>query len=454
MLAMKKQLTYLFVFLTSAFMYSQTFFVKVLDIDTKQPIEKVHLKLGSKVYLTNKEGLAIITPINTTNLEITHIKYLTKVIKLKGKRRKEVFLSEKQSTLKEVVISSKRTLKKYVNYTELEELPKPIHSFGSLLIKDKLYTFGGDGSVIEYSNKRGLSELLDSNENNILKFLTKAKIGNFYRYRGQSYVYDFTQKKWELYSKELIKRAYHKAVVHNDSIYIIGGKRLTLTKKKEMLVNQIEIVSNKDKSISIDKMNPHQAVNFESVVFKNKLLLIGGSIKLKANGLKEYTDKIHMYNIKTGYWYELTSMSKGKETRGVIVNNKLYLFGGFKDKNLKEIESFDLVSGKWNLEGLLFSSMRNPAIAKNKNMIYLFENNNIISYNTVTKSLKSYQIKLPLFSSEMHYKDNKLFILGGSEKGDFTSTPQKHFIEISIDEFDNTKIQKQKILKPTNAVKS
>ncbi len=443
---MKKQYFFFLLLLVSTITYSQTFFIKVLDQKNNLPIVKAHLKLGDKVYLTDNKGMAIITPINNFRLEISHLQYESKVIKLRGERRKEIYLNEKHSRLDEVVISSKRELKKHINFKELKDLPKPIHSFGSILKDDKLYTFGGDGSVIEYSNKRGLSELIDSEEVNILKFLQKAKIGNYYRYRNQSYVYDFKKKKWELNSKDLEKRAYHKAISHKNNIYIIGGKRLTLTKKREMLMHQIEVLDHTNNTIKVDEMNPHQAVNFESMMYKDKLLVIGGSLKQRSNGKKVYTDKVHMYDVNSGYWYELSSMSKGKETRGIIIKDKLYLFGGYKDRKLKEIESFDLISGKWKKEGELFTAMEKPAITKYKNTVYLFENNHIVSYNIESKELKEYKIDLPLFSSAMYFKDDKLYIVGGAEIGEFSYTPRKSFIEIPVEEFSLTAVKKIKTL--------
>jgi hypothetical protein len=443
---MKKKYLLFILIIFSTIAYSQTFFVKVLDQNTKQPIVNAHLKLGDKVYLTDKKGLVIITPINYYRLEISHLQYEKKNIKLRGDRRKQVYLTIKHSQLEEVVISSNKELKTYINFKELTDLPKPIHSFGSVLQDDKLYTFGGDGSIIEYSNKRGLSELINSDESNILKFLQKTKIGNFYRYRNQSFVYDFKKSKWQINSEKFKKRAYHKAIAYKNNIYIIGGKRLTLIKKKEMLIPQIEILDLTNNTVQVDEMNPHQAVNFESMMYNEMLLVIGGSLKQKNNGKKVYTDIVHMYDTNTGYWYELSRMSKAKETRGIIVNDKLYLFGGFKDRKLKEIESFDLISGRWKREGELFTAMEKPAITKHKNIVYLFENNRIVSYNTLNKEIKEYKIDLSLFSSAMFFKDEKLYIIGGAEIGEFRYTPKKSFVEISLEEFTLTKSKKRKNL--------
>ena len=442
--AMKKTLILIVLSFTTTLFYGQTYTVKVLDSKTDAPISKAHLTLGKEVYLTNLEGIVRVPKSKSKRLEVSHIKYHSKHIQLTKNVTVIIYLTEKQSQLDEVVITSKSALKRFIHFTELPQIPKRIHSFGSVLLEDKLLTFGGDASDVQFSNRKGLSELLDSNENNILTFLTRNKQINFYKYRDKVFVYDFKNKSWEKSVLKPKSRAYHKAVKHNKKVYLLGGKRLTRTKKKEYLMPLIEVVNTENNSIKVDEMNPHQGVNFESLVFEDKLLVIGGSLKLKANGLKKYTDKIHFYDFKTGFWYLLTTMSKGKETRGIVVNNKLYLFGGYKDRKLTEIECFNLVTGKWTKEGELFTAMEKPAITKNGNMIYLFENNKIVTYNTQTKELDEYEIDLPLSFSEIHFKNEKLYIVGGTEIKEFENRPKRSFLEISLDEFENTKINKSK----------
>jgi hypothetical protein len=441
---MKKVFIFLLLSFTTTLLCGQTYNIKILDSKTDLPIFKAHLKLGKEIFLTNTEGLATVSVIKSKKLEITHIKYNSIDIRLEKKRDVTVYLNERHSKLEEVVITAKRNLKKYIHFTKLQQLPKPIHSFGSVLLGDKLYTIGGDASNFQFSNRKGLSEMTQNDE--ILNILSRNKPSNFYKYRNKVFVYDFKNKVWETSSFKPKSRAYHKAVVHQEKIYLLGGKRLTLTKKKEMLMPQIEVLNMKNDSIVVDEMNPHQGVNFESLVFEGKLLVIGGSLKLKGNGFKEYTDKIHFYDFKSGFWYLLTTMSKGKETSGVIVDNKLYLFGGHRDKKLKEIECFNLVTSKWEKEGDMFTAMEKPAITKNKKTIYLFEKDRIVTYHTVTKELKEYRIDLPLFFSELQFRNDKLYIIGGTKIKDYENKPQRSFVEISLDEFENTKTKKIKTL--------
>ena len=443
---MRKSFFTLLFCLISTFIYSQRYTIKVLNSSTESPIFKAHIKVGKEVFLTNNNGVAFINVAKNKKIEITHVKYHTKHVELKKVKSITVYLSEKEQQLEEVVITSNRNLKKELHFTKLQELPKSIHSFGSILLNDKLYTFGGDASDYQFSNRKGLSEVNQSNEADILKFLSQPKPINFYKYRRTIFSFDFNTKTWETSTIEPKARAYHKAVLHNNNVYLLGGKRLTLTRMKEMLMPQIEILNLQNDSIKVDEMNPHQGVNFESLVFEDKLLVIGGSLKLRENGLKKYTDKIHLYDFKTGYWYLLTSMSKGKETSGIIINKKLYLFGGSRNKKLKEIESFNLITGKWEKEGELFTAMEKPAITKHKKVVYLFEKDRIVTFNTKTNELKEFRIDLPLFFSEMHIRNESLYIVGGTKIRDYENRPQKSFVEISLDEFDNTQIRKSKTL--------
>ena len=442
----KPLLIFLFSIVTTLF-YAQTYHIKVLDSNTDAPIAKVHLKLGKEVFLTNNKGIVIISLAKTKKLEASHVKYHSKNIQLnKNKKDVTIYLTEKYLKLEEINITSKRNLKKYIHFKKLQQLPKSIHSFGSVLLDDKLYTFGGDASNFQYSNRKGFSEMIMSNENEIIRFLAKNKQSNFYKYRKTVFLYDFKTNVW---TETLIKpkpRAYHKAINYNNKVYILGGKRITRTKMKEMLMPDIEVLNLKNDSIKVDEMNPHQGVNFESVVFEDKLLVIGGSLKLKDNGFKKYSDKIHFYDFKTGFWYLLTTMSKGKETSGIIVDKKMYLFGGYRNRKLKEVESFNLNTGKWEAEGTLFTPMEKPAIAKNKKTIYLFENDRIVTFNTVTKELKEFRIDLPLFFSEIQIREEKLYIIGGTQIKNYQNRPQRSFVEVSLDEFDNTQIKKSKSL--------
>ena len=447
-LPMKRFYLLLITCFLSISLFSQTK-ITVLDFITKKPISEAHIKINTDVFVTNKNGkstLNISSKKRRISIEITHVKYQLKKLKVKRNIKTIIYLKENLKELEVVSINTKRNLQKEIKFTQLENLPNTRHSFASIIKNDSLLIFGGDASDIRFSNKQGMNELLGTGQGEIIRFITKPKPINTYFYKDHMLVYNFKTKQWSKNKNTFKKRAYQNAVLHNNNVYVLGGKKISLTRKREYLENEVEVYDIAKNTITIDKTFPHQAANASSVVFDNKILVIGGSTKLKENGLKKYTNKIHMYDTKSGLWYLLTSMKKGKETRSIIINNKLYLLGGFRDKKLTEVETFNLKTGRWKTEESLLYPMEKPAITNHKNIIYLFEKDHLQTYNVLTKEVKDFSIDLPLYFSSMHYKNGKLFISGGATKTDFISIPSKKFVSIDLKEFDKTQPLKVKSL--------
>ena len=167
---------------------------------------------------------------------------------------------------------------------------------------------------------------------------------------------------------------------------------------------------------------------------------MGGSIKQSSQGIKSYSDKSHIYNITSGYWYELPQMNEPKEVNGIMAKGKIYLVGGFRNVPLSEIESYDLSTGKWENEGNLVNRMERPALTFYGNTIYIFNNDKILTYNIKTKILNEYNIDLNLLDAQMQCHRNKLYIIGGFRNYDHTMEPSPNVYSINLNEFDMTKI--------------
>jgi len=90
--------------------------------------------------------------------------------------------------------------------------------------------------------------------------------------------------------------------------------------------------------------------------------------------------------------------------------------------------------------------IRKPAISLKDNIIYFFEDGKISTYNVLTKELNEYLIDLFLEASEMYYANDKLYILGGFRKNNYSLYPSKGLFSIDISEFDTTKIHNLKTL--------
>ena len=449
---MKNVLLFLFLAVIST-SFGQTINGFVFDAKTNKPIKGAHvhtntIEQGTTSNFRGKFRLKFPAEKIIDSIYVSHLGYEKKAFPYsKNKKEYLIYLETNSTQLSEVQLTNvKRNLNYRIRYNKLSSMKKGVYSFGSVLKDNKIYVVGGDVS----HKIDDLKRLLERGDAPLIGFEEFIRVAtpNFNRdfYEDDLLVYDLDRDVWEKSDIKFRKRAYHNLHVHEDQLYVLGGKRLSRGRKYEYLDDKIEVFDKKENTLLVDDTNPHQAVNFASFTHDDKIIVMGGSVKQKGNDRKEYTNKVHLYDLKSGLWYEMASMPMAKETNGVLVNNKVYLIGGFNKKPLTSIEAFDIVSGKWTKEGELFEGFSKPAVAYNGDMIYGFENGKMITYNTKTKELNQYLIDLDLKGSKLYYANNKLYVLGGFRENSFATIPSAQLYAIDVDEFQTTKINKSKRL--------
>jgi len=433
--------------------FSQYIEGKVVDATTNEPIKGVNVFMEGigRGAVTNEKGNYYLKfPYRIVKNDIITFSHITygelKVPYVQKKKNYSVSLLVDLTKLEEVRISERRNLKKSISYKKLSSMKSAVHSFGAMLKDNKIYIVGGDVSFEE----NYLKKLMEYDPDRALQKFMNGTARNFNKqgYSGNLQVYTIETDTWLLDKSKFRKRAYHNLNYYNDKIYVVGGKNLMRhgVHYREYLDDNIEVFNIEKDTTFIDKTNPHQAIDFASFTYDDTMILIGGSLKMKNNGFKEYSNKVHLYNLKSGYWYELGNMPVAKETQGVLIEDKIYLVGGFNDKPLSSIESFDLKTQKWKKEGDFFYGISKLAITHNNNIIYFFNKGKISTYNILTKELNEYSIELSIEGSEMYYNNNVLYIFGGFKGTNFSIFPSAQLFSINLDEFENTKIQNSKTL--------
>tara|TARA_R110002073_G_scaffold40547_5_gene115347 strand:- start:499973 stop:501319 length:1347 start_codon:yes stop_codon:yes gene_type:complete len=425
--------------------YAQNIEGIVFDARTNQPIDAVHVYINKSQQgtLTNTRGkFKIKTTANLSEndtIYFSHINYQKQGLPyVKDKSKYLVYLTPQVNTLEEIQVVANKKLKSDIQFNKLTSMKNGRYAFGSVIKDDIIYIIGGD---VSYQVDENLKTLENNPDISFIEFLNKTR-ANFSTkmYRGDLLLYNIHSDSWETSDLNFRKRANHNINLYGDKIYVLGGKRVSRNGAFEYLDDKIEVLDLKTNTVIVDDTNPHQAANFESFLYKDNLIVLGGSIKQKNNGQKVYSNKVHMYNLKSGLWYDLATMPSAKETRGILINDKIYTFGGFNKKPLKEIESFDLISGKWAREGVLFSDFNKPAITHANNMVYLFENGKLASFNCITKELKEYSINLFLSAAELQYADEKLYILGGLKDENYTLSASDGLYRVDLNEFETTAV--------------
>lgn len=427
----------------------------VLDTKDNSPLKdvNVYFKKTKEGTYTNKNGefnlklKSTVKPTDTVYFSI--IGYISKSFTLSELKDSNyvIYLSENIEKLKEVTVTSNKKLKPKIHFNKLSSLKGGLHSFGSSLNGDKIYVIGGDASYIEDTAKKVVHDYGHLGLGEVRKILRFNRFNPTWEiYKGNLQIYDIKTDTWTTSELKFRKRAYNNLNYYNNKIYVLGGTRLSRNKKFEYLDDKIEVFDLKTQSIIIDGTNPHQATNFASFIYDSNIIVMGGSVKLKNNGEKLFTNKSHIYNLESGYWYQLKDMPNAKEVKGVLIKNKIYLIGGSNNKPLKEIETYNITTGKWEKEGELFYGIETPAIATHDNVIYIFDDGKIYTYNTETKKLDEYLIDLFFKSSSLYYYNDKLYLLGGFKENEFSKTPSSKLYSININAFEETLISKSKIL--------
>lgn len=436
--------------------YGQNFFGKVLDRNSKKPLEKVSVYLTENKIIgtaTNKVGEFSLhyrfSFKKKDSITFSIIGYKTHKVSIASLKEKinTIFLTRSTKTLEEISIITKKKQSR-LSYKKVGSLKSGNSSFTSKLLDDKLYISGGDKTLIEDSFKKAVDRAGEG-----VMFLTEEAISkewspslNYKSYSDALFIFSLDSNTLKKTTIKLDNRAYHQMNFHKDNLYILGGKKLTNSSSKEYLLNTIEVLNINTKKLQIDKVNPHKAVNFSSFVYKDHIIVMGGSIKIRKNGKKVFTDKIHLFNLKNGIWHEIGKMPNPRETSGVLIEDKVYFIGGFNNKPSSYIESWDLTNTKWKLEGKLFSGIERPALTYHDNNIYIFENGKLLIYNTQKSSLKEYVINLHLKRANIHFYKNSLFIIGGFREKEYSTEPSSGIYKVDISEFSKTKINRFKKL--------
>jgi len=451
---MKKLLLVALFSLSSFISFSQYIEGKVLDAKTNKPIEGVHvfMKGINRGTLTNAKGNYYLKfparIVKSDVIQFSHITYKTKEIPFtSNKHNYSVYLFVDVNKLNEIKISEKRNLKSSISFKKLSPMKVGLHDFGSFLNNGKIYVLGGDISFYD----DGLRKIMDESPDMSFSELINKGIRNTTYFRGYSnkfLIYDIKSDTWTKSKLKLRKRAYNNSNFYNHKIYVLGGENLARHGRyfNEYLDDKIEIIDLEKQTVTIDNTNPHQAVNFASFTYKNNIIIVGGSIKLKKNGVKEFSNKVHLYNIKTGLWYNLATMPVAKEVNGVLIDNTIYLIGGFNNKPSSSIETYNIKTGKWKKEGELFKGMERPAITHNEEFIYIYDDGKIYTYNIKTKELNEYYINLNEKAAHLYYTNNKLYLLGGFKYTNYSKVRSDDLFSIDLNEFNLTKVIKSKTL--------
>lgn len=392
----------------------------VADKNTNQPLADVNIRLQKdNVPLCNTDKKGTFNIVNLSKalpndtIIFSYLGYQSAkcTLEMLKKNNFVIIMQEEPQRLQEVAVTAEKQ-SYFLTYTTLASLPTKLYSFGSFLSNGKIYVISGDKTQIKMAASANISG-------------TEA-----WEFRSKDmYVYDIAQDKWMKKKQQLIPRSRHAAHIYKNKIFILGGIRYSTNRIFDYTDEHLEIYDMKKDTLYTDPVNPHQAVNFTSFIYRDYLYVIGGAVKEKV-----FSDKIHALDLKRGIWYDMGNVPEENQGQmnGVLVGHTVYFFGGYRVAPLWTIKCYDLETGRWQYLRDLKEGVSYPGLAVNGHLIYIYENNTLQVYDINDNSLRSFPINLDLDSAGLYYYNNKLYIVGGCYRDGIYISPNNGVYCIDI----------------------
>ncbi|MCW1960551.1 Kelch repeat-containing protein [Chryseobacterium viscerum] len=218
--------------------------------------------------------------------------------------------------------------------------------------------------------------------------------------------YNITDNSWSILNTTLSPKRFANSEAYNNKIYIFNG-----------LGNcHLEIVDLETNTVTEGAINPYYAGGSGSVIYNGKIYVFGGS---GLNGAPIYSDKFQYYDIASDTWHSLPDMPIAKETKGKVVNNKLYVIGGFNENSSNLIDVYDLNTNRWTNQYKMPVGISGHSLAVADNKIFIvgdYSNQDFLAYFDTTTH-KFYQLSsdmIPRRHAAAEVYNNRLYIIGGN----------------------------------------
>lgn len=237
-------------------------------------------------------------------------------------------------------------------------------------------------------------------------------VSNGYQEKGgdAKYIekYNITDNKWSVLNATLLTKKFANSETYDNKIYIFNGWGNS----------HLEIVDLATNTITKGAVNRSYTGNAGSAIHNGKIYVFGGS---GLNGAKTtvFSDRFQYYDIASNTWNPLPDMPTARETKGKIVNDKLYVIGGFNGTPSRLINVYDLKTNLWVNQYKMPAGIYGHSLSVSGNKIFIaggVNNQSFLGYfDTTTNTLHQLSSNMiPRRHATAEVYNNKLYIIGGS----------------------------------------
>ncbi len=266
----------------------------------------------------------------------------------------------------------------FINFSDLAALPKARGAVSSANDGENLYVANGYGANVDCGS--------------------------------EIFKYNIATNKWSTLTDATIPKIFGTAAIIDQKLYVLNGQLLD-----GRCNNTVEVIDLKDGSISYTTDHPLPARAAGIATWNGKIYAFGGSV-----GPNTFSNKLFEFDPVSAIWKALANMPFGAETKGEIVNGKLYVFGGFNGKPLNKLAIYDIATNTWENWVKMPVAVSANATAIIGDKIYLTGDyvnlNSLIKFETKDRSftlLSDHNLK-----SRRHCAaeslNGRLFVMGGN----------------------------------------
>lgn len=239
------------------------------------------------------------------------------------------------------------------------------------------------------------------------------------KFTGLIEKYDISKNEWSVLTSSLIPKQFPSSVIVGMKLYVFNGdlKDGTLNAKMEV-VN----ISTGEVHFSTDNPSPAHAAGV--AVWNEIIYAFGG--KISPDKLI-YSNSLYKFDPVEKKWTKLANMPEKKETKGVIVDGKLYVIGGYNGNASNNISKYDIQTDKWTKLTQLPFGVSAHSVAAYGDKIYVvfdFTNQSFIGYYDITANkfvILEQSGMTGRRHAGAHIVNDKLYIMGGNTSADIKS---------------------------------
>ncbi|KQR91996.1 hypothetical protein ASG01_13440 [Chryseobacterium sp. Leaf180] len=220
--------------------------------------------------------------------------------------------------------------------------------------------------------------------------------------------YSIKDNRWSVINSTLVPKRFANSETYGNKIYIFNGWGNS----------HLEIIDLETHKKTKGAVNRAYTGNAGSAIHNGKIYTFGGS-GLNNAATTVFSDRFQYYDIASDTWHALSNMPTAREARGKIVNDKLYVIGGFNGTSSRLVNVYDFNKNLWTEQYTMPTAISGHALAVYGTKIFIaggYNNQSFLAYfdtetNTVHQ-LSSNMTPRRHAAAEIH--SNKLYIIGGS----------------------------------------